>query len=73
MYNPSIVEIMVTNIDGKPAVQVNAKVVHETEKAVLLDCDGDQKWFPKSTVRLDRANNLADIQTWIYDQQFPQG
>lgn len=61
---------MVVNVNGKPATQINAIVVAETEKAVLLLCDGGQAWFHKSTVRLDKANNLADVQDWILEANF---
>ena len=28
------------------------RIVHETEKAVLLECDGKNVWFPKSVCTL---------------------
>lgn len=62
----------VLNINGKPASRYNALVVHETKYSILLDLDGDEAWFPKTTVR-ENHDGTFDIQDWIFNQKFPNG
>jgi hypothetical protein len=61
-------------VNGKPAIRITGFFVKSkiTPVAVLVNCDGDELWFPKSVVR-DNHNNSVDIQEWIYKQKFPNG
>lgn len=63
----------VININGKPAIRVQAELVAETEKALLLNCEGDEKWIPKGVCRFNPASNTVDIQDWFYAKTFPHG
>lgn len=62
---------MLIEVNGKPAVRINA-----TEKArsknnlnVLLDCEGEEKWFPVSTVEIEEGGTVK-IQEWKYNLEF---
>ena len=63
---------MVTNVNGKAAIRINGKVKKVLDKATLIDCDGDEAWFPNDTYR-DNKDGSIDIQEWIYKQKFPNG
>lgn len=63
----------VLNINGQRAIRIKGKRLKpETIKAYLVDCDGDDQWFPKDTVRFN-YDGTVDIQEWIYKKKFPNG
>lgn len=64
---------MVSNINGKPAIRIAGKVKKRLDKAALIDCDGDEQWFPNGTFRENRAEGTVDIQEWIFRNKFPRG
>jgi hypothetical protein len=57
-------------VNGKPAVRIVGTVVTKLKNASLLDCDGDQEWFPNSTYK-EYSNGTLEIQEWIYKKKFP--
>lgn len=59
----------VLNINGQRAVRINAEYVKETEKAILLNCEGDEQWFPKSSVR-NNKDGTWDVTEYMYNQKF---
>jgi hypothetical protein len=61
-------------VNGKPAVKIHASVVcyNGTRTAVQLDCEGDTKWFPMSTVKINQSQGTVLIQDWKYYQEFPK-
>lgn len=61
----------VLQVNDKPASRINAEVKHETEKATLLDCEGDEHWFPNSSIEVENDGTVL-IQEWIYNQKFPE-
>jgi hypothetical protein len=61
------------NVNGQRAIQIKGKLLRETLNAYLLDCDGDQEWFPKNTVRVNHYQQTIDIQEWIFKIKFPKG
>lgn len=57
-------------VNGKAAVKIFATVEHETQSAYLLDCEGDKEWFPRSAVEVNKEEETALIQEWLYEQKF---
>ena len=51
-------------------ITINATLVRETASAWLLNCDGDEVWFPKSQVRFKIADNSVTLPNWLYRQKF---
>lgn len=62
----------VQNVNGQKAIRIKGKLVKETQHAFLVDCDGDEEWFPKKSVRFN-PDETVDIQLWIYKEKFPHG
>jgi len=58
------------SVNDKPAIRIYAELVTETQGALLLDCEGDEKWIPKSVCRFNPAFNTVDIQEWWYKKEF---
>ena len=56
----------------RPAVTVAGKILHETDKAVLLEVEGTGIWFPLSTI-YEIHRNPADpslvVEYWIADKK----
>lgn len=50
---------------------IEAKLIRETESALLLDCEGDQNWFPKSQVKFDKEQNSLQAPDWLLKEKFP--
>lgn len=61
------------HVNGKSATKINARMVRSSVNAVLLNCEGDEEWFPRSTVEYDHKEHIALVQDWIYKQKFPNG
>jgi translation initiation factor 2 alpha subunit (eIF-2alpha) len=59
-------------VNGKPAIKIMAKVLARNQKntAVLLDCEGDKKWFPLSVIKINSEQGTVLIQEWKYKQEF---
>lgn len=66
--NTSVIEV-----NGKAAIRIQAELKAETERAYLLNCEGDDKWIPKGVCRYNPATNTVDIQDWFYGKTFPHG
>jgi len=56
-------------VNGKPAIRINATEITRTNMAVYLDCEGDEEWFPLSTVEIENDDTVL-IQEWKYNQIF---
>lgn len=63
---------IVPNVNGKCAIRIKGKLLKETQHACLVDCDGDEEWFPKKTVRAN-PDGTVDVAQWIYKEKFPHG
>ena len=57
------------NIDDPTIIE--ATLVTETDKALLLDCEGDEHWFPKSQVNFDENKKELELPTWLFNKTFP--
>jgi hypothetical protein len=57
-------------VNGKPAIRIKATKIRETEKAMFLNCEGDELWFPKGFIKFNEPESYVDIQEWLYNQKF---
>jgi hypothetical protein len=64
-----------TVLNGRPAIKVNAKHVMwgATDKAMLYDIDGDQKWVPRKVSKFNKQEGTLLIEEWFYNKLFPKG
>lgn len=60
---------MLFEVNNKPAVKILAKKLKELDKAILFDCEGDNVWLPKSSVKIIDKESIL-VQDWIYKQKF---
>jgi hypothetical protein len=65
-------------LNGKRAVKVNAKHVTwgASDKALLFDIDGDERWVPRSVSKFDVTDSKKQegtllIEEWFYKKLFP--
>lgn len=56
-------------VNDKPAVRIEAREIRRTEKAILLDCEGDEEWFPLSTDEIEDEETVL-VQEWKYNAVF---
>jgi hypothetical protein len=46
------------------------KVVHQTDKAVLLEIEGDEFWVPLSTIQNDfEEDGFITVPYWLADEK----
>jgi len=50
---------------------IEATLLKELDKAWLLDCEGDQRWFPKSECSFNAKKNELEAPKWLLQQKFP--
>ncbi len=50
---------------------IEAKLIKELDKAWLLDCEGDQEWFPKSKCNFDAEKEELEAPVWLLKSKFP--
>ena len=50
---------------------IDAILIKETQEAFLLDCEGDEIWFPKSQVNFDEKLNQLEEPLWLLRDKFP--
>lgn len=58
-------------MDVKNGIIVEAKLIRETEKSWLLDCEGDVEWFAKSLCNFDAEKESLEAPKWLLQQKFP--
>lgn len=46
-------------------------IIHETENAYYLNCEGDKVWFPKSKVKLNIEKKELELPEWLAKEKFP--
>ena len=59
----------ILRVNGQPAFKIFAECVTETAAAYLLDCEGDEIRFPKSTVVLN-DDGTALVTESMYNIKF---
>ena len=50
-------------------VIIKAELIKETPAAWLLNCEGDEVWFPKSQVKFNKWNSTVEVPTWLMDEK----
>ncbi len=53
-------------------VVIKAELLLETEKALYLNCEGDQIWFPRSQVYFDKSESKLTLEEWMYNTKFEE-
>jgi len=53
------------------SVKIECRVIHETEKAILIVCDLGKSWFPKSYVKFNNSKNTQTISvsSWLMEKK----
>lgn len=46
------------------SIIITAKLIKETDKAWLLNCEGDEAWFPKNLVNFDNQKQELEVPKW---------
>ena len=59
-------------INGNSTVKINAELITKTDKAILLNCEGDEVWFPLSKVEYNEDKTVY-IEEWLYDKLIEEG
>jgi hypothetical protein len=44
-------------------------IIAETEKAWLLNVEGEESWFPKSKCTIDEKRGVITVPHWLADQK----
>lgn len=55
----------------KNPIIIEADFMRETKNSLLLDCEGDVEWFPKSQVNFDREKKELEAPKWLLQEKFP--
>lgn len=50
---------------------IQAELISQTEKAWHLNCEGDNKWFPKSVCKFSEEKNELEAPLWVLKEKFP--
>ena len=57
--------------DIKNGLIIKAVFIRETKDSLLLDCEGDVEWFPKSEVNFDADKQELEAPKWLLEKKFP--
>lgn len=60
-----------TNFGDEPAY-IECEVKRSTEKALLVDVDGDEYWLPRSQI-VDEGDGIVAIPQWLADKEGLEG
>ena len=50
---------------------IQAKLINEQEYGWILDCEGDEAWFPKSLCNFDSEKEELEAPKWLLQERFP--
>lgn len=50
---------------------IEAKLVKEHNKGWVLDCEGDEAWFPKSLCNFNAEKQELEAPKWLLKERFP--
>ena len=50
---------------------IQAALISETDRAWYLNCEGDNKWFPKSDCEFSEEKKELKVPLWILKEKFP--
>jgi hypothetical protein len=60
-------------INNTPAVKIKAELIRVYGKNILMDCEGDEVWFPKDRIEIDSAESTMLIEEWLYKAIVEEG
>ncbi|UOY07747.1 hypothetical protein L0P88_04150 [Muricauda sp. SCSIO 64092] len=49
---------------------IQAKLVNEQQYGWILDCEGDEAWFPKSLCNFDPEKEELEAPKWLLQEKF---
>ena len=55
-----------------PAVRIAAKLIKQGPNTVLMDCEGDEVWFPKKHIEIEKEQTML-IEEWLYNAKVSKG
>lgn len=58
-------------LNGLPAIRIAATKIRDYKTSVLMDCEGDQVWFPLSRIRIEDKTIL--VEEWLYNKKVEAG
>lgn len=61
----------ILEVNNQPAVKIFAKRITATRQAILFNCEGDQVWIPKSSVRVINDRTIL-VEERMYKLKFGQ-
>lgn len=59
-------------LNNIPAVKIKAEIIRVYGKNVLMDCEGDEVWFPGDRVEIN-PNGTILIEEWLYNAKVKEG
>ena len=57
-------------LNDKPAYKIKATRRWQTDKAILLNCEGEEHWFPNGHFEYDHEEKTAIISEYMYNLKF---
>lgn len=57
-------------LNDKPAYKIKATRRWQTDKAILLNCQGSEHWFPLSDCEYNHEEKTAIISEFMYNLKF---
>jgi hypothetical protein len=52
-------------------IVIEAEFIRETKTSMLMDCEGDPEWFPKSQVTFNAEKKELTLPIWLARKTFP--
>ena len=50
---------------------IEAELITETRHARLMNCEGDEEWFPKHNTHFDESKKELTVPKWLLKKKFP--
>lgn len=60
-------------INNHPAVKIKAEIIRVYGKSILMDCEGDEVWFPKDRVEINSSDGTMLVEEWLYIAKVREG
>lgn len=55
-------------LNDKTAVKIKAKLIWQSDKTNLYDCEGSRVWIPKKLSYYDENEKTLIIEEWFYNK-----
>lgn len=59
-------------LNGKPAIKINAKKMWNWGESTLMNCEGDQVYFPTKCIQINDDGTML-IEEWLYNAKVKEG